>query len=71
MMHVISDFRVKDKAELYEKLDAAVAAALGDALTGGMHGVLVTRHDFCHFSVALSPNVPFGLIREDDQASRN
>ncbi|MDR7083379.1 hypothetical protein J2X01_002673 [Arthrobacter ginsengisoli] len=70
-MHVISDFRVKDKAELHEKLDAAVTAAQSDALADGAGGVLVTRHDFSHFSVTLSPDVPFGLIHEDDQASRN
>jgi hypothetical protein len=70
-MHVISDFRVKDKAELYQKLDAAVTAAQTHALVDGAAGVLVTRHDFSHFSVTLSPNVPFGLIHEDDQARRN
>jgi hypothetical protein len=26
----------------------------------------VTRLDFRHFSVALSPHVPFGLIHEQD-----
>jgi hypothetical protein len=70
MMQVISDFRVKDKAELYKKLDAALAAPQADAFGDGTHGVLVTRHDFSHFSVALSPNVPFGLIREEDKARR-
>ena len=67
MMLVIADFKVEHKTELYEKLDAAVAAAQSHALADGRHGVLVTRHDFGHFSVALSPDVPFGLIYEDDQ----
>lgn len=67
-MHVISDFRVKDKTELYEKLDAAVAAAHGYVRADKRHGVLVTRHDFDHFSVALSPNIPFGLIGEEDRS---
>lgn len=70
MSQVIADFKVKQKAELHEKLDAAVAAAQTDALVDGRHGVLVTRHDFDRFSVALSPDVPFGLILEDDQVRR-
>lgn len=79
IMYVISDFRVQRKAELYQKLDAAVTAAQIHALVDGANGVLVTRHDFNHFSVALSPNVLFGLspnvlfglIHEDDLARRN
>jgi hypothetical protein len=70
MRQIIADFKVDHKAELYEKLDAAVAAAHTDALTDGKQGVLMTRHDFGHFSVTLSPNVPFGIIQEDDQALR-
>lgn len=71
MLHVIADFRVEHKDELDEKLAAALTAAHSDALSGEGLGVLVTRHDFDHFSVALSPNVPFGVIREADEASRN
>lgn len=71
MMQVIADFRVEHKTELYQRLDAAVAAARNEASAGRLlHGVLVTRHDFDHFSVALSPDVPFGLTREHDQACR-
>jgi hypothetical protein len=71
MMQVIADIKVQDKGELYEKLDAAVAAAHTNALTNRRSGVLVTRHDFDHFSVSLSPNVPFGITQENDQARRN
>jgi hypothetical protein len=70
-MQAISEFRVKDKAGLNELLDAAVETAQVEASTGGTHGILVTRHDFGHYSVALSLNVPFGLIRENDQARPN
>lgn len=69
-MHIIADFKIQRKAELYEKLDAAVAAARADEYSDKRHGLLVTRHDFGHFSVAFSPNVPLGLILEDDQARR-
>lgn len=70
MTHVIAEFKVEQKVELYEKLDAAVAVAQTNALADGRLGVLVTRHDFGHFSVALSSNVPFGLVHEDDQVCR-
>lgn len=65
-MHVIANFRVEYKSEMNEKLDAAVAVARSAALAGQSGGVLVTRHDFNHFSVGLSPDVPFGLTRELD-----
>ena len=71
MMQVIADFKVDHKAELYEKLEAVVAAAHADAFADRRRGVLVTRHDFRHFTVALSPKVPFGIIREEDHAGRN
>jgi hypothetical protein len=70
-MQIIADFRVEHKAELYEKINAAVASAFSDGLAERTHGVLVTRHDFGHFSVALSPHVPFGLIHEQDQVRRD
>ena len=69
-MHVVAEFRVGYKAEVDEKLEAAVVAALSDSSVDGTRGVLVTRHDFGHFSVALSPDVPFGLIHEHDHARR-
>ncbi|MFF1880671.1 hypothetical protein ACFVVC_04285 [Pseudarthrobacter sp. NPDC058196] len=64
----MAEIRVEYKAEVDEKLDAAVAAARSHASTDRTRGVLVTRHDFDHFSVALSPDVPFGLIYELDRA---
>ncbi|WP_284984479.1 hypothetical protein [Arthrobacter sp. efr-133-TYG-118] len=68
---IIADFRVKCRTEMYEKLDAAVAEAYFEAVGNGTRGVLVTRHDFDWFSVALSHDVPFGLTRERDHARRN
>lgn len=70
MMQIVADFRIQHEAELYEKLDAAVAAAHGKRLAGRRQGVLVTRHDFDHFSVALSPDVPSGTTREHDETRR-
>ncbi|MGM7774607.1 hypothetical protein ACSVHC_01080 [Arthrobacter sp. KNU-44] len=69
-MQVIADIKIEHKAELYEKLDAVIAAAYADA-AAHCRGVLVTRHDFDHFTLALAPNIPFGIIHENDQARRN
>ncbi|MEY9776290.1 hypothetical protein [Arthrobacter sp. MW3 TE3886] len=67
---IIADFRVEGRTEMEEKLSAAVGAARQQA-AGCKRGVLVTRHEFDHFSVSLTPQVPFGLIREHDHASRS
>lgn len=69
-MHHIAHFRVESKTEMYEKLNAAITAA-GKSAFNRSYGVLVTRHDFSHFSVVLSPDVPVGLIVEHDDARRN
>lgn len=71
IMQIIADFRVQQKAELYEKINAAVAAAISDGIVECTRGILVTRHNHDHFSVALSPSVPFGLIHEQDQNHQN
>jgi hypothetical protein len=71
MKQVIADFRVERKTELYETLNAAAAAAYDHELDDRSHGVLVTRHGCNHYSVALSSDVPFGLIHEHDQVHRN
>lgn len=67
----VAEFRVETKTEMNQRLDAAIAAAHQTAFATGSHGVLVTRHDFSHFSVALSPEVPFGLTLERDKARRS
>lgn len=69
-MQVIADIKVQHKAELYEKLDAVITAAYADSVVH-QRGVLVTRHQFDHFTVALSPNIPFGIIHENDQVRRS
>lgn len=67
-MHKIADIEVQEKAGLNEKLNAAVAAAHSDPRAKGGMGVLITRRKLHHFTVALSPDVPFGLTQERDQA---
>lgn len=69
VMQIIADIKVQHRAELNERLDTAIAAAHAEASTN-CRGVLVTRHDFDHYTVALSPTIPFGVIHEVDQARR-
>lgn len=67
---IISDFHVQDRTEMEERIDAAVGAACKHAMDSRL-GVLVTRHDFGHFSVSVTPRVPFGFTREHDYACRS
>lgn len=67
---VVADFRVAGRTEMEEKLSAAVGAARKQA-ADCKRGVLGSQHDFDHFSVSLTPQVPFGFIREHDHACRN
>lgn len=53
-----------DRASMELQLDEAVAAARSIALYEKRHGILVTRHDYHSFTIALSEAVPFGLTRE-------
>lgn len=69
-MYIVADFKVQEKATLNERLSAEVAAAHADPRTKTGMGVLLTRHEFDRFSVALSADVPFGITQEDDQACR-
>lgn len=70
MHDLIADLRVTSKADLDHRLTSAVAGAIQKAEANGRHGVLVTRHNFSHFTVAISPSVPFRLVRECDLAGR-
>jgi hypothetical protein len=49
--------------DLYERLNAAVESAREDAIKQ-RHGILVTQLGFGSFTVAVSPDVPFGLTAE-------
>ena len=53
-------------ADLHEKLDAAVESALEIAIKQ-QHGILVTQHGFGSFTVAVSPEVPFGVTAEKQE----
>jgi hypothetical protein len=49
---------------LQEQLDAAHEAVRSVAALGRQHGVLVTRHRHDTYTVAVSPEVPYGMTYE-------
>jgi hypothetical protein len=53
-----------DRASMDRQLDEAVAVARTRAFREGRQGILVTRHDYGSFTVALSDAVPFGMTLE-------
>ncbi|SDL94975.1 hypothetical protein [Arthrobacter sp. ok362] len=56
-----------DRSSMERQLDAAVEAALSQAMHEGRQGILVTQHDHASFTVDLSDAVPFGLTREHQE----
>jgi hypothetical protein len=49
---------------IQEDLDVAVDRAVLQATQIGRHGVLVIQHSPTFYTVALSPDVPYGQIQE-------
>jgi hypothetical protein len=50
--------------QIREDLNDAVNRAVGQAMTVGQHGVLVTQHSHTFYTVALSRDVPYGQTHE-------
>jgi hypothetical protein len=67
---LIADFDVATVQERDFELDRALTTAKFRAALGRKLGIVVTRHDFCRFSVALTAEVPYGTIQEHDQLQR-
>lgn len=55
-----------ERGLIEHRLNEAVAIVRTAAMQDGLHGILVTRHNFDSFTVSLSEDVPFGLTREHD-----
>lgn len=66
---IVRDIVVSDTAQRDNELNIAVQIAKECAAQDGRRGILVTRHAFSRFTVALSPEVAFGLIQEHDLMS--
>ncbi|HKU31320.1 MAG TPA: hypothetical protein VJQ60_12590 [Arthrobacter sp.] len=60
---VVLEVTVDDRSSLQLELDRAVEFALKHAFES-RRGVLVTRHGFTFYTVAVSQDVPFGETRE-------
>lgn len=56
-----------DRASMESRLDGAVDLVRTEALKERRRGILVTRHDYRSFTVALSDKVPFGMTREHQE----
>lgn len=70
MQRIIADLFVRDAADKETQLALALEAAIQAAEVQKACGVLVTRHHYSKFTVALSPTVPYGLTYELDLCPR-
>lgn len=53
-------------AERDLRLNAAIDMAMSIAIRAREGGILVTRHAPAHFTIAITPDVPYGQVREAD-----
>ncbi len=58
------EIKVDNRGALDDRLTAAVQGLQEIAMTGGTHGILITRLEPGHYTAALSDQVPFGMTRE-------
>lgn len=61
------EVRVTDAASLQDQLTAGVEIVQQQAISYGRHGVLITQHGYTAFTIAISPEVPYGETREHRQ----
>jgi hypothetical protein len=66
MERIIADLVVRDAADKEAQLASALGIAIEEASRGKVCGVLLTRHHYSRFTVALSPKVPYGQTYELD-----
>jgi hypothetical protein len=63
----VLEVKVDTAQQLEERLNAAVRNLQDVATRTGAHGILVTRLNPGHYTVALSDSVPFGVTREQSR----
>lgn len=56
--------KANDPRTLESALNLAVEEAQDSAMILGNHGILVTQHSHSHYTVSLSPEVPYGQTFE-------
>ncbi|MCO4253733.1 hypothetical protein [Pseudarthrobacter cellobiosi] len=66
MPTIIADLLVQHPADKETQLKLALGTAIQAAKVEKTCGVLVTRHHYGKFTVALSPTVPYGQTYELD-----
>lgn len=66
MQRIIADLVVQNPADKEVQLTTALGTAIQAAKVDKACGVLLTRHDYARFTVALSPKVPYGQTHELD-----
>lgn len=66
MQTLIADLFCLNPVDRDEKLSSALASAIHAATAEKDCGVLITRHRYSRFTVALSTTVPYGQTRERD-----
>ena len=71
MQRIIADLHVQNRAEKETQLTLALGTAISAAKTEKTCGVLITRHHYTQFTVALSPTVPYGQTHELDLVVTN
>ncbi|SKB72983.1 hypothetical protein SAMN05660916_02355 [Arthrobacter sp. 31Cvi3.1E] len=69
-MGILVDLRSLGATDVQERINAAVETARRAATENRDGGILITRHDFDHYSVAVSADVPYGWIHENDLVTR-
>ena len=63
----VVEVTVNTRKALERELDTAVDIVSRQARQLGRHGVMVTRHSYTTFTVAISEGVPYGRTEEREQ----
>lgn len=66
MPTLIADLYVQNPVDRDDQLSSALAHAIHAALSAKNRGILITRHHYSRYTVALSPAVPYGQTHELD-----
>jgi hypothetical protein len=66
MPTLIADLVVRNPVDRDDQLSSALARAIHAASDAKDRGVLITRHHYSRYTIALSPTVPYGQTRELD-----
>ncbi|UVJ40579.1 hypothetical protein [Arthrobacter sp. CJ23] len=67
---VVLEITAYDPGTLETELNAAVETLLTQAMQERVCGILVTQHGYNRYTVALSPDVPYGETREHREWDR-